>query len=203
MTPLQEWFARTNAHLIPTADLCLARFRGRLNKLRRDIPAPTGFAQALQCEQIRTRLVGEAMYFARKEAERLEVPFEQHFGWLLKLAAQEKGAQNVLPSFEWPRSMGLRHKPDGPGLTADDETRLGSAVRQSVLAEGALDDSGPVELASPRPCLFRHLIRQTSQSRRQFHTRFRGRLTQLWETDEFSNPLWFVTLQHPRRPEDF
>lgn len=199
MTPLQEWFARTNAHLIPTADVCLSRFRGRLNKLRRDIPGPTGVAQARQCEQIRTRLVGEALYFARKEAERLQVPVEQPFGWLLKLAAQEKGIQNLLPTFEWPRSPGLRYNPDGPGLSEADVERLGSAVRQSVLADGAMDESGPVELGGPRPCLFRHLTRQSRQTRRQFHTRFRGRLTQVWETDEFSNPLWLVTLQHPNR----
>jgi len=202
MTPLQEWFARTNASLIPAAEVCVARFRGRLNKLRRDIPAPTGFAHALQCKQIRTRLLGQALYFAKQESERLGVPFEKQFGWLLKLAEQEEGVSPLLPSFEWPPSPGLRHKPDGPGLLQKDETRMSWAIRESVLAGGAMDETGPVELASPRPCLFRHLIRQTRQSRRQFHTRFRGRLTQLWETDEFSNPLWFVTLQHPRRPED-
>ncbi len=202
MTPLQEWYARTNATLIPAADLCLARFRGRLNKLRRDIAAPYTSAHAQPSEQTLTRLLGEALYFARKEAERLDIPFEKQFGWLLKLAAQEKGAHNVLPSFQWPRSTGLRHNPDGPGLSEADETRLGLAIRQSVLAEGALDEAGPVELATPRPCLFRHLIRECRKSRRLFHTRIRGQLTQLWETDEFSNPLWFVALKHPRRPED-
>lgn len=202
MTPLQEWFARTNATLIPAADVCLARFRGRLNKLRRDIAAPYTSAHAKPSELTLTRLLGEALYFARKESERIAVPFEKQFGWLQKLVEQEKGVSNLLPSFEWPPSHGLRHKPDGPGLSEADETLLACAVRQSVLAEGAMDETGPVELATPRPCLFRHLIRVSRQSRRQFHIRFRGQLTQLWETDEFSTPLWLVTLKHPRRPED-
>ncbi len=194
MTPLQEWFAFQTKGLIPGPDTCLQRFEWHVRELQEQIPQPTGFASAMYRRHLENRLFNNAAHVAMSEAELRGQDFEDLFGWLADWTRRE----GLTAGDGRPRWTGrdLRQGLESQeGLGEGDRQRLSLAIRQAVLQFSALDDTLPLELAGTRSQLLGHLA---SLGDRRFELRHRDRLTQVWEIDEFGNPLWLLTLRHPK-----
>lgn len=193
MTPMQEWFARTTPGLIPSADDSLTQFPVRLAELWRHFPEPTGFAVAMARKQSTQRLLGMAHYFAEKEAAMRGEPYWRIFDWLETCRVRTGNMTIHRPSLQWPGERVKMVDVETQLLSDGDRQCLGVATRETVLGGEPTHEGAPLVLEATRDMVLGYFARMRT---RRFYTRNRDQLTQVWEIDEFSNPLWLLTLVH-------